>query len=820
MLKRLLFGGIVAVVALALASSGNVPTAAFGSLSLQATPTPAPGENITIGPVKPEATTIPPTIKTPPKAADSKIDGTLVPKPTFQPPTTLEALLKLYPDLKPYLDKVKDLAIGQIDLTELYQKVVKIFQDKGGSGVAAFLKDSGLLEKMGLPLAYLDLLRVYDKEGLEGVAKLAEKLGIISAEDELIGYLALDSKANLAAVTADLKKLGVSVYQYWDNTGEIEIGIPLETLAQYQTPGKLLDYLTKVATTKHVVGFRAPAPMVTSGPPMQGSPSKGAGTIGADKWIAAGITGKGVRVGVLDMGFGTIKNQLGKFLPANIKSNVPIDTLTRQPNNHGAACAMVVHGIAPDAEIYIAYYDGNSQRSLLSALQFLEDSKVQVVSYSVAALIGPRDGTSEDAVMVNDFVERTGVVWVNAAGNYAMSHTAFKYNEGADGLHKFSDDVNVMPFLASAPVTVIALNWDGNWNGGEKNEYSFVVTDDKGKEIAVAAEPRRGGKNQFPFQITGFDSIPGKVYYLSIARTNGTKDNILDIFIPNTRLADWAQVPEYSVSTPADAAAALSVGATGLTSDRLETYSSQGPTTDDRLKPDISAPTGEPVPGYERTGFTGTSGAAPLVAGAAALVKQAFPDLTGPEIKAYLIDNVKDLGAKGADPLFGNGRLILPDPKNIDVKNPDPGSKGPGSGGDVGKAGEPTATITDSDVKFNVKVKGQTGLQIIMSFELDNLDGKQIAAAVLFLTKDEQPVTPTDSKYKIGKTVGTGQIFNVKSKQTVFEDVTLFIPYSAFKGLKDGTELNYVLGILDLKDPNDPVVLAEGDPILIKVSTK
>ena len=57
--------------------------------------------------------------------------------------------------------------------------------------------------------------------------------------------------------------------------------------------------------------------------------------------------------------------------------------------------------------------------------------------------------------------------------------------------------------------------------------------------------------------------------------------------------------------------------------------------------------------------LSGTSFAAPQVAGAAALLAQAFPNLTGREIAQILLDSANDLGARGADAVYGKGSLDI-----------------------------------------------------------------------------------------------------------------------------------------------------------------
>ena len=55
--------------------------------------------------------------------------------------------------------------------------------------------------------------------------------------------------------------------------------------------------------------------------------------------------------------------------------------------------------------------------------------------------------------------------------------------------------------------------------------------------------------------------------------------------------------------------------------------------------------------------FDGTSMAAPVVAGVAALVWSAFPSLTAAELRQLLSESAVDLGAPGRDDAFGAGRV-------------------------------------------------------------------------------------------------------------------------------------------------------------------
>ena len=91
-------------------------------------------------------------------------------------------------------------------------------------------------------------------------------------------------------------------------------------------------------------------------------------------------------------------------------------------------------------------------------------------------------------------------------------------------------------------------------------------------------------------------------------------------------------------------------------------FSSRGPTADERIKPDISAPgvfimaaQADTTNGYVE--YSGTSMSSPFIAGLAGLMLHANPSLTPAQVKAKIMDTALDWGPAGDDIDYGAGRL-------------------------------------------------------------------------------------------------------------------------------------------------------------------
>ena len=111
------------------------------------------------------------------------------------------------------------------------------------------------------------------------------------------------------------------------------------------------------------------------------------------------------------------------------------------------------------------------------------------------------------------------------------------------------------------------------------------------------------------------------------------------------------------VETPGNSPDAISVGAVDKYNYWV-CFSSGGYVNDTIIKPDVVAPgmnINSSIPGGGYASWSGTSMAAPHVAGAAALLLQSKPDLTPEDVKYIIEHTTVDLGDPGKDAKYGCG---------------------------------------------------------------------------------------------------------------------------------------------------------------------
>ena len=494
------------------------------------------------------------------------------------------------------------------------------------------------------------------------------------AEPELVTFYV--EPEYVAAVRRYLEDNGIFVR----NVGEDYI--------EAHVPPRLLGAASEQPGVRRVYTVIPPRPAQSRGRVI----SQGVGIHGADAWHNAGYRGNGVKVGVIDRGFMGFRQLQGSELPGNVTARCYFED-ARAPSSsvedcevygpRGTAVAETVVDVAPDVELFIANLVTNGD--LRDAADWMAEQGVEVINYSLGAVYdGPGDGTSpfsDSPLRTIDAAVSNGITWVTAAGNNVryVWYGAFSDPENDDN-HNFAPLDHSNTFSLSEGERVVAfMRWDDSWGQADCDLdllLSRTVADQE--MIAVADEVEQdGSEGSYPFAFIATDEA------------TATQAGVYNLFILKHKCADdpeWIQLtiwdpgplehysPGHHIGNPEESknSGALAVGAAHWGNPgSIASYSSRGPTTDNRIKPDITGISCGSSTVYDlhirpedgtQCWFGGTSQAAPHVAGLAALVKQRFPHYSPERTVKYLLDNAAERGPAGADNTWGHGLATLPDP--------------------------------------------------------------------------------------------------------------------------------------------------------------
>lgn len=413
--------------------------------------------------------------------------------------------------------------------------------------------------------------------------------------------------------------------------------------------------------------------------------SEGVAVHHADGLHGQGITGQGVKVGVLDCGgFAGYQSLLGSELPAQITlwtgGSVPVGS-----GVHGTACAEVIHDMAPDAELFFAH--DHTEADYYAAVDWLIAQQVDVISYS-CSWTGPfpGDGGGDPYNPVNQKVSdarAAGVLFVSSAGNSADGESYRDwYQEYSNwGWHAFDgQEASNLFYLYAGADLYVTLTWS-DWPAdpltqGSAQNYDldvWIYDDPDWVPIALSENPQAGLPGQLPFEEISYAPAASAWHAVIIRDVATTGPRFLSLRSFDCTFQHFD--PDYSVFTP-ETPDGISVGAVHWNGLGLEPFSSQGPLfgpggvpSGGTLAPQLVAVDGVSTVTYGAsnglpwggggTGFFGTSASCPHVAGGAALLLQQSAGMTVDQLEAVLLGGATDMGPPGPDNRYGFGLMNL-----------------------------------------------------------------------------------------------------------------------------------------------------------------
>ncbi len=388
--------------------------------------------------------------------------------------------------------------------------------------------------------------------------------------------------------------------------------------------------------------------------------SEGVDITGASDMHALSTDGAGVKIGIIDLGFTSLStSQAANELPAT-GSGLTITDYTGTGNNgtnHGTNVAEIVHDMAPAAELYLAKVATDVELEV--AVNDMIAQGVQVINHSVgwygAAFY---DGTGP-ICDVTATANAANIIWVNAAGNARREHYLGDFTDSNGNLsHEFAtgQDYNTIDAVAGKTYSFV-LNWD-DYAASKPADYNMYVYDADpaaGGSIIASSTNSQFSNYPWPYEAITYTAPTSATHYIVVTKRNAsTANKPLTLFSIGRDLG--TQSNNSSLIQPADCNTVLTVGATKL-EDIPEGFSSEGPTTDGRDKPEISAP--DRVSTSLTSSFSGTSASSPHAAGGIALLIQQNPAMDITQIQALMTGSTYDVHTIGYDYRTGHGRFSL-----------------------------------------------------------------------------------------------------------------------------------------------------------------
>ncbi|MEH7180687.1 S8 family serine peptidase [Neobacillus vireti] len=379
------------------------------------------------------------------------------------------------------------------------------------------------------------------------------------------------------------------------------------------------------------------------------------------------LTGKGVTVGVIDTGVDYTHPDLrrnfagGHDLVDN--DTDPMETkIIGRATVHGTHVAGIIaangklKGVAPEAKI-LAYRalgpgGGGTTENVLAAIEQAMKDKVDIMNLSLGNDINGPD--LPISLALNRAVEK-GIVAIAASGNSGPN----VWSVGSPGTASKAISVGASTPTIEIPYLLIEgirdkmriqpLEGSSSWKLDRSLSIveAGIGTKEELKNVMGKIALIKRGKITFSEKAknTREAGAKGVIIYNNLSGSfMGNLEAPMDIPVGSITKKEGELLKSKT-----DSLAGISVS---QERDLLADFSSRGPVTDTwEVKPDIVAPgvaINSTIPGGYMS-LQGTSMAAPHVAGACALIKQAHPEWTPEQIKAALMNTAK--------PLLKNGKL-------------------------------------------------------------------------------------------------------------------------------------------------------------------
>lgn len=390
-------------------------------------------------------------------------------------------------------------------------------------------------------------------------------------------------------------------------------------------------------------------------------------SVNMTSWVQRGFHGRSQTIAILDNGFAGLSASRGKHLPPDLSVfKGPLDN--EGETLHGTKLAEVIFAMTSGSPNWsersqhptIKLYNANGFSNFSASVDQAIKDRVNIIVYSQVWEFG---GNFDGRGFINAAVNKAtsaGIVWINAAGNYATSSWQGPLIPNPDYTARLPFESRYVRMVVNEPSTPvkIILSWNDfsdskDWRTARN--LDLVLLDKNGRELASARKIQDGIDHGRSSSHSGHarESIettlqPG-IYLLrvDIRSNNFDLNSRIRIAANGPDISFVDQSTDASVMIPADNPTVLTVGASD------DSSSSFGRTSGGAQKPEVLAPS---ILQFERDiSFQGSSSAAAVAAAAIAV----FRDACGSVNRALLVQKIND-GFLSQASEYGRGLWLPP----------------------------------------------------------------------------------------------------------------------------------------------------------------
>lgn len=379
-------------------------------------------------------------------------------------------------------------------------------------------------------------------------------------------------------------------------------------------------------------------------------------------WTQAGYHGKSVKIAILDNGFGGLTSALGKRLPPDLKIETSkLENISQSP--HGTKLAEIIFAMTSGSPTWTStsqapqmkLYNANGFSNFSHAVDQAIAEHVDIILYSqVWEFGGNFDGRGFINAEVNKAI-KAGILWINAAGNYAASSWHSSVTIGSqDHLNLPYKDryVRMLVNQANTPVK-ISLSWNDFTDSKEwrtSRDLDLTLLDASEREIASSRRIQDGKDHGSDANYSAHarevieSTLQPGIYLLRVTAKSKNFDanSQIRLAADGQNISFIDQSPYASVMIPADNPNVVTVGASD------DDASSNGVTTAGLPKPEFVAPSIIELEGGIQ--LQGTSTAAAVAAATLAVYQEAC----GIQTRESLLRSI-DNGLIGQQSIKGRG---------------------------------------------------------------------------------------------------------------------------------------------------------------------